>query len=140
MASPQLYTIGHLFLRLSTGILMLTFHGYGKIKGAISYFMSGSEWKFIQTVESLGFPYPTAFATAAALSESLGALLLAVGLLTRTSAAFLAVTMGVAVYRHATTDLRIELALLYLAISLFFIVSGPNRYSLDWKIGSRKKK
>lgn len=140
MPSPQLISFGQLFMRASTGILMFSFHGWGKFKAVSAYYLSGAEWKFIEGVGSLGFPYPVFFATLAAFSESIAALLLALGLATRPAAGFLAVTMGVAVYRHATTDMKIELALLYFVISLYFLVSGPNRYALDRWLWSRKKK
>jgi putative oxidoreductase len=118
-------------LRFASGVMLMYFHGLGKVKGAVGHFFGGNEWRFINTVKSIGFPVPELFALAAAASEFIGGILLAIGLFTRHSAFFIAFTMAVAIYRHLTTDLRFELAGLYFLIALVFIFKGGEGISVD---------
>lgn len=111
-------------LRVFVGLAMALAHGWGK--------MPPSEM-LIENIAGMGFPAPEFFSWCAALAEVAGGLLLAVGLLTRPAAAFMAITMLVAgLVVHAADPFRVkELAFLYLVISLFFMVRGAGRYSLD---------
>jgi putative oxidoreductase len=87
----------------------------------------------------MGFPSPDLFAWAAALSEFLGGILIALGLGTRIAAFFVFSTMTVAVFiRHAsdTFDVK-ELALLYGTIAMAIVLIGPGRFSLDYLICKR---
>jgi putative oxidoreductase len=120
-----------MLLRAGSGLFMAFLHGWGKIKGAWGHLVRGEDWGFPDSVSALGFPIPLLFAVLAALSEFIGGLLLAVGLYTRTAALFIAIVMSVAVYRHLTTDMRYELAALFLLVSFFFLVRGAGRLSLD---------
>ncbi|CUS96822.1 putative oxidoreductase [Candidatus Kryptobacter tengchongensis] len=118
-------------LRFVSGLMLAYFHGLGKVKSAIGYFIQGNEWKFLDTVRNIGFPAPGVFALAATISEFIGGILLAVGLFTRYSAIFIAITMGVAIYRHLTTDMRFELAGLYFLIALVFVFKGGKGISIN---------
>jgi putative oxidoreductase len=128
---PSNPDLGLLLLRLSAGLMMAFSHGLGK--------MPPSD-RFLQGVEALGFPLPGLFAWAAAGAELLGGLLIAVGLLARPAAVFLAITMAVAAFgAHAADPFsKKEMALLYLAISLTVAIAGAGRYSLDAKIFKRR--
>ena len=101
-----------LALRLFTGISMALAHGLGKIPPSEG---------FINATANLGFPFPSFFGWAAALSEFLGGILLAIGLFTRPAALFLSFTMLVAAFiRHAEDPFTgKEKALLYLAMYIF---------------------
>jgi putative oxidoreductase len=113
-----------LVLRLGFGLAIALAHGLGK--------MSNLE-RFIGTVESRGIWLPAVTGPAAALSEFVGGLLLAAGLLTRPAAALLLGTMLVAVFVvHAGDPFgRKELALAYACVSVVVLLAGPGRYSLD---------
>ena len=124
-------SFGLLLLRLIPFAMLIAFHGWGKLTGAYAYLVQGEEWKFIEGVQKLGFPYPEYFALAAVSAETLFCLLVIVGLLTRFSAAVIAFNMIVAVYRHMTTDFQIESAALYLAPALALLFLGAGRFSLD---------
>lgn len=115
---------GLLIFRLFVGLAMAFSHGLGKIP---------PPEQLIAGVESMGFPMAIAFAWAAALSEFLGALLLASGLFTRIAASFLGFTMAVAAFivHGADPFAKKEMALLYLAASVMFIFTGAGKYSLD---------
>ena len=115
---------GLLLLRVFAGLALAFGHGLAKFKDP-----SG----IIKGAEAMGFPAPTFFGWMAALSEFLGGLLLALGLLTRPAAFLVACTMATAGFvRHAEDPFaRKELALLYLGIAVLFMLSGSGRFGLD---------
>lgn len=94
----------------------------------------------VEGLSAMGFPMPEVFAWLAALSEFAGGILLALGLLTRPAALFMTVTMGVAAFvAHASDPFeKKEMALLYLFISLFFLLHGAGRWSVDYIITKKK--
>lgn len=116
--------LGLLISRVYLGLAMSLGHGFGKMPPAQG---------FVDGVAGLGFPFPTFFAWAAALSEFAGGLLLAAGLLTRPSAAMMAITMGVAgLLFHADDPWKVkELAFCYMSGSLLFVLAGSGRFGLD---------
>jgi putative oxidoreductase len=135
-----------LTLRFS-GVGLALAHGWPKVERLLS----GKGAPFIEGVAALGFPYPTMFAWAAALSELLGGLLIAFGLLTRVAATFAGITMFVAAFlRHrlllqglAFFGLRPvsgetleswgdpERAAIYLLVFIALALFGGGRFSLD---------
>jgi putative oxidoreductase len=122
--------IGWLIARIVFG-LAITYHGYNKVFGMTP---DGEAIiiKFTAGVAAMGFPQPVFFAWAAALSEFAGGILLVIGLLDRVPAFFLTITLAVALYRHhAQSFAEMELALLFFAVFLSFLVAGPGRFSLD---------
>jgi putative oxidoreductase len=138
-----------LLLRLS-GLGLAWAHGIPKLLA-----LAAGERRFIEGVANLGFPAPAAFAWAAALSETVGGILVALGLFTRVSAGFAAVTLFVAAFvrhhahGHLLSNLRVrpasedtlkawgnpELALLYVAVMLALVLAGGGRFSLDRLLG-----
>ncbi len=142
-----------LLLRM-VGLLLALGHGWGKIYGLTT----GAEG-FIGGVERLGLPMPVLFAWAAALSEFVGGLLVAAGLMTRAAAFFAACTMATAGFvRHqsllvfgawlgiispAPETLQAagdpERALLFLIVMLAVLFMGAGRFSLDQKLAERRR-
>jgi putative oxidoreductase len=86
-------------------------------------------------VSFIGLPYPVFFTYCAAYVELVGAILLAVGLLTRLNAAALFTTMLVAIYFHVKGNglqvAPLETASLYALCFLFFLVNGGGNFSVD---------
>ena len=115
---------GLTLLRLFAGIALLMSHGMGKIPPSEG---------FINNTANLGFPIPTLFAWAAALSESLGGAFLAIGLFTRPAAFFICCTMLTALLGVHRNDPfgKQELAFMYLFIAGAFLLMGANDWSLD---------
>lgn len=130
---------GLLVLRLGIGLMLAFGHGWYKLPPPDM---------FVGGVRSLGFPAPLAFAWAAALSEFLGGLLLAVGLFTRVGAFFVISTMGVAALgQHLRDPLFMqnaaggpskEFALLYLIPAVALLLTGSGRFGLDRVIGRNR--
>lgn len=133
IAKIEVKDIGLLWLRVLAGCGM-AYHGYGKVFG-------GKIAGFADGIASMGFPFPSFFAWAAALSEFAGGICLALGLFTRTAALMIFITMGVAAFvRHAEDPFRKkELALAYWTIAGAVIAIGPGRFSLDHLIKKGKK-
>jgi putative oxidoreductase len=87
----------------------------------------------INRAGELGFPMPIVFAWAAGLSEFLGGIFLAIGLLTRISSFFIACTMLVALLGvHAADPFnKQELAFMYLFVAFAFLLKGAGDWSVD---------
>ena len=121
---------GLLILRVFIGAALLT-HGWGKMFGGLGGFIDG--------VAQMGFPAPTVLGFLAAFAESFGAILLAVGLLTRPAAFLIVATMAVAIFgAHKGAAFSVqEAAWLYLVPALFFLLKGAGRWSLDWFVSKK---
>lgn len=124
--------VGLFLLRVFTGAAMLT-HGVPKLIGGPGL------WRGVGAVMgSIGAPGPAVFwGLMAALAEGVAAFTLALGFLSRASAAMVAFTMTVAAFiaHHGDPFAKREPALLYLAITLAFALKGGGKYSLDRAIG-----
>jgi putative oxidoreductase len=116
-------------LRIAVSLLMIH-NGFDKLAN-VSDFATG-------VVAKIGFPFPVFFTYCAAYTEIIGALFLALGLLTRFSAAALLFTMLVAIYFHLKTDgfqvPPLETASLYASAYLLFLINGGGQFSLDHKL------
>jgi len=130
--------IGLLVLRLGIAGLMFAQHGWARLGRAFSYAVLGDEWPFTNLVAGLGFPMAGMFAVASALSESIGAALVGIGLLARCAAAFLALDMTVALYNEISGGDPIELPALYFIATLTLLITGPGRYALDTVLSERR--
>lgn len=119
-----------LILRLFSGSGIVLLHGWDKIQG-IFRFLSGGEWKFVDTVASIGFPVPGLFAILAGLTEFIGGIFVIIGFLTRISAGLLSFVVIVAIYFHIKTSTNFELPLIYLGMFLSLIFSGAGKFSVD---------
>ncbi len=124
--------LGLLVLRLGFGLTLAFAHGLGKIPPSDG---------FVGATAAMGFPLPVVFAWAAALSEFLGGLLIAVGLATRPAAVFVGITMMVAAFvQHGADPFGDkEMALLYLFAAVALALAGAGRLSLDRVISQRSR-
>lgn len=119
-----------LLLRAVAGAGLALGHGLGKLPVSD---------QLVSGVAQMGFPAPVVFAWAAALAESVGGALLAIGLLTRPAALSILCTMGVAFFVvHGADPFQAkEKAMLYGIIALAFLLAGAGRYSFDALIRRR---
>ncbi len=123
--SPAVQSTGWLIVRVFAGLSLAFGHGMGKLPPGE---------KFVtDIVGGMGFPAPALFAWAAGLAEFAGGILLAAGCLTRVAALFVAFTMGTAAFVFHAGDpfSNKELAFVYLAIAMTFLIAGAGRWSID---------
>jgi putative oxidoreductase len=113
-------------LRLVLGIMMIH-NGLDKFSNIQSFAEA--------YVQVIGLPFPLFFSYVAALTETVGAPLLAIGLLTRPAALGLFSTMCVAMYHHVLVAgfsiPYLELSAIYAACFLFFTINGAGLFSTD---------
>jgi len=126
--------VGLMTLRIGTGLCLVVLHGWSKLGNAVA-FCRGHHWEFVELVRRLGFPAPGFFAVCAALSESVGAALVACGLYTRVAAATVTFNMLVAGYAELRDGTSIESAYLYGLPFFTVFLAGPGRLSLDYLRG-----
>lgn len=116
--------LGLTLLRLFAGLAMAFGHGLGKLPPGQG---------LIDRTAQMGFPVPGAFAWAAALSEFLGGIFLALGLFTRVSGFFIAAVMLTALLGVHAADpfAQQEKAFLFLFIAIAFLIKGSGDWSID---------
>ena len=128
---------GILLLRISSGVLLLMNHGWDKI-------ISGADkWNGLGRtgLMPLGIEYfHTFFGFMAAFSESICAVLVVIGLLTRPAAALITITMLVGANFHISLGKgSSEMALMYGIIFLSIGLLNPGKYSLDYFIFNKDR-
>ena len=126
--------IGLLILRVFIGGGMLFAHGWKKL------FVSGGLDYFTGVVASMNVPLPKLMALLSACTETFMALFLLVGLFTRPAALLLVINLTVAILAaHRTQGFAgQEMAWLYLVPSLFFVLKGAGKWSLDRILFSKR--
>jgi putative oxidoreductase len=125
--TPASADLGLLLLRAWFGAVLAFGHGWAKVTGLAA---------FSAKVGSLGVPAAGLLGPAAALSELLGGILLAIGLFSRVAAGFVLVTMlTAAFFVHANDPFsKKEFALAYAVAALAVLIAGPGRLSLDARL------
>ena len=116
-------------MRITFGGLMYLNHGQSKLLGGVDrwYGLGGALTNLIG-LESLR----TFFGLMASLSESIFALFIVVGLLTRISSSLLGFTMFIATLRHVLDGDLPEMAILYLIFCVLYAGSwSQGMYSAD---------
>jgi putative oxidoreductase len=115
---------GLTLLRLFAGVALAAGHGLGKIPPGDG---------LVNRAGEIGFPVPLFFAWAAAMSEFLGGIFLALGLFTRVSSFFVACVMLTALIGVHSADpfATQEKALLYLFVAMAFLLKGAGDWSID---------
>jgi putative oxidoreductase len=121
---------GMMLFRVYAGLALAFEHGRAKIPPSEG---------FVGRVEGMGFPAPELFAWLAAFAEFGGGILLALGLLTRPIAAFIALHFVIVAFvAHAGDPFgRRELPLFFLFTGVMFMLTGAGRYALDALIRGR---
>jgi putative oxidoreductase len=121
---------GLLILRVAAGLAIALLHGFGKVPPSPG---------LVGMIGGMGFPAPGLFAWLAAIAEFGGGLLLAIGLLTRPAALLLFGHFAIVVLIvHAGDTIGDrELPIIFWAIALHFLLTGPGRYSIDAMIRGR---
>lgn len=126
-------SVGLLVVRVSAGLMMAAGHGWGKL---VSFGQQAAT-----------FPDPLGIGHRLAMAGAIGAeffcsVLVALGLATRVASIPVVFTMGVAAFMIHANDPwgKKEMALLYLVLFLVFAFTGAGSYSLDARLGGRKRR
>lgn len=120
-----------LVLRLSAGLSLLLWHGWRETFGAWLLLWRKTPWAFQETVAARGFPAPLPLSIALVIIGVLGSVFLILGLLTRVSSALLCVGAVTAAALYQADPDRAEKYLLYAAVYLVLVLSGPGQLSAD---------
>lgn len=121
---------GLLLGRVGFAALLVGFHGWARLGRAFNFAVLGQPWPFVAIVAGLGFPFPAVFAVLSAVAESVGALLLGLGLFSRPAALLVAINMGVATLSEAHKGDPFELPGLYFLLSLMFVILGGGKFGI----------
>ena len=97
------------------------------------------DW-LVEQVITIGIPFPTLFAWIATFSEFAFGLLLVLGVMTRISAVFLAITMGVAAFGfHKVLPLvDMHITQYFFWIFILFAICGAGKFSIDYYLSISK--
>jgi putative oxidoreductase len=133
-SNSKAFQVSWTVLRVVIGIMMVH-NGLDKLADIESFAQA--------YVVTIGLPFPIFFSYVAALTETIGAPLLILGLFTRPAAFGLFSTMCVAMYHHvlvAGLNLTyLELSAVYAACFLFFVLNGAGAVSADsWLVNQIK--
>jgi len=126
--------LGHLFLRVSAGLMIFYIHGWHKLEGWIAYLQHGTPWKLEEEVAGMHFPAPLASAVAATLVQFICSPFIVVGLFTRINATLLLCALSGAILQNLLAGRDPQLAILYSLVVLTLIFLGSGKYSLDAKL------
>jgi uncharacterized membrane protein YphA (DoxX/SURF4 family) len=127
-------TFGHLFLRISTGLMIFYIHGWHKLEGWIAYLQNGAPWKLAEEVAGMHFPAPIASAVVATLVQFICSLFIIVGLFTRINALLLFGALSGAILQNLLASRDPQLAIMYTLVVLTLAIMGGGRISLDARL------
>lgn len=126
--------VGLFVMRVTFGGIMYYSHGHGKLFAGVDRWHGlGGALSSMIGLES----FQTFFGLMASLSESIFALFIVVGLLTRISSSLLGFTMLIATLRHVFDGDFPEMAILYMVFCILMILSGPGKHSMDHRYLSK---
>ena len=131
--------LGLLILRGAGFLLAVTF-GVQKIGWYWTAFHAGKSLSAVglaPLIARMGFPIPLVLALWITFNESIGALLIGCGFLTRLLAASAALGMAGALYTSVRLDEDWLRAALYLIVFVALALIGPGRFSVDHLIESK---
>lgn len=140
-ASNRRIDTGLLVLRSAGFFLAFTF-GWQKLSSYIALVRAGESLStsgLAPLIRAMRLPAPGFLAVCAVLNESIGALCIGCGFLTRLAAVVGVVGMAVAMYvslRLGEDPLR---AALYLVIFFGIAVAGPGKFSIDYILQTRTR-
>jgi putative oxidoreductase len=131
--SPEdpLAIYGHLFLRVSAGLMVFYVHGFHKLESWIDYLQHGTPWKLFEEVNGMHFPAPYESAIAATLVQFICSLFVVLGWFTRINAALVVGALSGAILQNLLAGRDPQLAILYTLVMITLVFIGGGKYSFD---------
>ncbi len=123
--------LGLLVLRLATGGTLILWHAWREATAGWSHLWHKTDWSLPGHLGSLGFPAPLAVSIALVSIAFLGAIFVILGLLTRSSAALLAVLAMTTAFLYSAYPSVAENAVHYAGSCLAITLCGPGSLALD---------
>jgi uncharacterized membrane protein YphA (DoxX/SURF4 family) len=103
-------------------------------------FLHTGQWQFVDFNRKMGLPAPVLVASLQTLNESIGALLLACGYLTRFAAASLAFGFAVATYCNLKAAEAAWMMAGYFCIMFTtLLLAGPGKFSIDYRLETKAR-
>jgi putative oxidoreductase len=130
--------LGHLFLRVSAGLMIFYIHGVHKLEGWITYLQHGTPWTLESEVAGMHMPAPLASAVAATLVQFICSLFIVAGWFTRINATLLFCALSGAILQNLLAGRDPQLAILYALVVVTLILIGGGKYSLDARISAKR--
>jgi putative oxidoreductase len=129
--------VGHLFLRVSAGLMIFYIHGVHKLEGCIANLQHGTPWTLEAEVAGMHMPAPLASAVTATLVQFICSLFIVAGWFTRINAALLVCALSGAILQNLLAGRDPQLAILYTLVVVSLILIGGGKYSLDARISAK---
>ena len=126
--------LGHLFLRVSAGLMIFYIHGVHKLEGWIAYLQHGTPSTLESEVAGMHMPAPLASAVAATLVQFICSLFIVAGWFTRINAVLLVCALCGAILQNLLAGRDPQLAILYTLVVVTLILIGGGKYSVDARI------
>lgn len=139
LSQPRGIDAGLLVLRIGAGGSLLLFFGWQKLHDAWAYLHTG-QWQFVDFNRKIGLPAPVLAAALQTLNESIGALWLACGYLTRFAAASLAFGFAVATgCSLKAAEPSWMMAGYFCIMFTTLLLTGPGQLSIDAFVEARHR-
>ncbi|MGB7623941.1 MAG: DoxX family protein [Terriglobia bacterium] len=127
---------GLLFLRLAAGLSLLLLFGLAKLQRTRVFIHTG-QWQFVDFNQKVGLPAPILVAYLQTFNESIGAIALAAGLVTRYAAA-LAFGFGMTTYCSLKIgESELLIAAFYYVMFTTLLLTGAGKFSIDYLLQTR---
>lgn len=123
--------LGLLVLRWATGGTLIFWHAWREATAGWSYLWHKTTWSLPAQIGNLGFPAPLAVSIALVVIALLGAVFVMLGLLTRSSAALLALLAMATAFLYSAYPSVAENAVHYAGSCLAIALCGPGTLALD---------
>jgi len=136
-ANGSAVIFGHLFLRVSAGLMIFYIHGLHKLEGWIAYVQNGTPWELLKEAEGMHFPAPYPSAIFATLIQFICPIFIIVGFFTRINAVLLLGALSGAILQNFLAGRSPQLALLYIIVVITIVFLGGGKLSLDAKTSAK---
>jgi uncharacterized membrane protein YphA (DoxX/SURF4 family) len=130
---------GLLLLRIGAGLSLLLLFGLQKLKAGALFAFAGQPWEFVDFNRRIGLPAPVLIAYCQSLNESVCALFVAVGFLTRLSATLVAIGFAAATVCSLKANENLLFPGFYCLMFATVALTGAGKFAIDHVLKSRTK-